>query len=143
MDTASLSGLLAPFGTIDDNSIVMSLKPSPPKKPKRVTALVPFKQIGGAFAAVCASGRKERGLEGVEVDWAEGKEPELIGWLKKTVHLGGETKKADGEDTPTTNLSLADYKISCSTPAPAPPSNGAFSSFPSTFVRTLSLVHAL
>ena len=77
------------------------------------------------------------------MDWAEGEEPELIGWLKKTVHLGGETKKADGEDTPTTNPSLADHKISCSTPAPAPASNGAFSSFPSTFVRTLSLVHAL
>ena len=71
----------------------MSLKPSPPKKPKRATALVPFKQIGDAFAAVCASERADRGLKDVEITWAEGKEPELIGWLKKMGKLGGTTDK--------------------------------------------------
>ena len=62
VDAASLSGLFGPFGTIDDNSIVISLGPSPPKKLKRVTALVLFKQIGSAFAAVCSSGRTENVL---------------------------------------------------------------------------------
>lgn len=78
-----LTVLLAPFGSIESADIVLSLKPSPPKKPKRGTALVPFKQIGDAFAAVCSSGSAARGLQDIEVSWAEGKEPGLIGWLKK------------------------------------------------------------
>ena len=76
------------------------------------------------------------------MDWAEGKEPEVIGWLKKTAYLGGEAKKADGDGTQTNPL-LAGHKISSSEPAPSPTYNGAFTSFPSTFVRAPSLVHAL
>ncbi|RDX53789.1 DnaJ-domain-containing protein [Lentinus brumalis] len=109
-EASSLGALLTPFGPLDDTSIVLSLKPAPPKKPKRVTALVPFKQIGGAFAAVCASGRADSGLGDIEVAWAEGKEPELIGWLKKMGQLGGEGAAAG-----------------------KPASDTAFSSFPSTF----------
>ncbi|KAI9063666.1 DnaJ-domain-containing protein [Trametes sanguinea] len=135
--SASIGALLSPFGAIDDSSIVLSLKPSPPKKPKRGTALVPFKQIVGAFGAVCASGLAQNGLADIEVDWAEGKEPELIGWLKKMGKLGPPTDGAKaGESKPAatpaqeTPLS-ADY--STAAPKSQTSSSDAFSSFPSTF----------
>jgi len=121
----SISSLLAPFGAVDTGDILVSLKPAPPKKPKRGIALVPFKQIGDAFAVVCASGREERGLKDIEVSWAEGKEPELIEWLKKLGKLGsgGQEKKAASADA--TSKSPASN-------APAE-SDATFSSFPSTF----------
>ncbi|OSD07994.1 DnaJ-domain-containing protein [Trametes coccinea BRFM310] len=135
---ASIGALLSRFGAVDDSSIVLSLKPSPPKKPKRGTALVPFKQIVGAFGAVCASGLAQNELADIEVDWAEGKEPELIGWLKKMGKLGrtADGAKATGESKPSatpaqqTHLS-ADY--SSAAPKSQTPSSDAFSSFPSTF----------
>lgn len=122
----SISSILSPFGTVDTGDILVSLKPAPPKKPKRGIALVPFKQIGDAFAVVCASGREERGLKDVEVSWAEGKEPELIGWLKKMGKLGSgrQEKKTD---------SGAHSPPSLKTPADSA-SDTPFSSFPSTFV---------
>lgn len=139
-DASSIGTLLTPLGSLDKSTIVLSLKPAPPKKPKRGTALVPFKQIGGAFAAVCASGRAESGLKDIEIDWAEGKEPELIGWLKKMGHLGGApgkdgANKANYAPPPASE----DYNTSTSTStsvpsAQLPPSDLAFSSFPSTFV---------
>ncbi|KAI0735371.1 DnaJ domain-containing protein [Earliella scabrosa] len=134
-DASSISKLLAPFGPLDDSSIVLSLKPVPPKKPKRGTALVPFKQIGGAFAAVCASGRAESGLGDIEVDWAEGKEPELIGWLKKMGQLGGQERGSGANVRPTaTPTTSVDSKPSTSSPTVVPPqSESSFSSFPSTF----------
>ncbi|KAH8107320.1 DnaJ domain-containing protein [Phellopilus nigrolimitatus] len=74
---SALSSLLSQFGEIDTSSIIG-------------TALVPFKQIGGAFSAACASGRKEYGLEGVEVTWAGRKEPPILEWLKKQGKLSAE-----------------------------------------------------
>ena len=93
----SLAALLQPFGDTDTGSIVLSIKTKTSKKKKissdevRLgTALVPFKRIGDAFAAVCASGIKDRGLEGVQITWAgnSGEEPELIAWLKRHGKLG-------------------------------------------------------
>ncbi|KAJ6462699.1 hypothetical protein DFH09DRAFT_1382703 [Mycena vulgaris] len=57
-----LSALLSPFGATDTESIIISSDPSRKtrdKPPKFGTALPPFTQIGGAFAAVCASGRAD------------------------------------------------------------------------------------
>ncbi|KAL0959589.1 hypothetical protein HGRIS_011298 [Hohenbuehelia grisea] len=88
---SGLAALLAPFGDVDASSIVLSMKPpkkAPTKPPKYATALVPFKRVGDAFAAVCASQRPEHGLDGVEVGWVEGKEPPLLSWLKKMGKLG-------------------------------------------------------
>ncbi|KIK63066.1 hypothetical protein GYMLUDRAFT_41377 [Collybiopsis luxurians FD-317 M1] len=88
---ASLASLFAPFGATDVETIILSLKPpkkAPHKPPKHGTALVPFRRIGDAFAAVCASDRAERGLGGIEVGWIGGVEPETLGWLKKKGHLG-------------------------------------------------------
>ena len=74
--TELLATLLQPFGKTDSDSIVLSIEAKTSKKMSSLdkvklgTALVPFKRIGDAFAAVCASGVKERGLEGVQISWA-------------------------------------------------------------------------
>ncbi|KAL4254617.1 Pre-mRNA-splicing and ERAD-associated protein [Abortiporus biennis] len=131
LTTASaIAELLSTFGKVDTDEIVISLKPSPPKKPKRGIALVPFKQIGDAFGVVCASGITERGLKDVEISWAEGKEPDLIGWLKKMGKLGSqrkEGKSTESASTPQTSSS------SDTRPASSETDSNAFSSFPSTF----------
>ncbi|KAI0777661.1 DnaJ domain-containing protein [Trametes elegans] len=144
---SSIGTLLTPFGSIDESSIVLSLKPIPPKKPKRGTALVPFKQIGGAFAAVCASGRAENGLGGIEVDWAEGKEPELIEWLKRMGKLGPSTTPANAsvEESRTAysqTPASSNYKTSASGTATQTTSTSGFSSFPSTFPDLDATPHA-
>jgi DnaJ family protein C protein 17 len=128
---ASISAFLQQFGATDIDSIVLSIKPpkkAPTKAPKFATALVPFNQIGDAFAAVCASGRPERGLEGIEVGWAEGKEPEILGWLKKIGKLGAvgtpqlhSLERSKGEKA---QVPQAQTRADSST----------FSSFPGTFV---------
>lgn len=130
VDAASIAAVLAPFGTIDESAIVFSQKPVHPKKPKRVIALVPFAEIGGAFAAVCASECMEHSLQGVEVTWAGGVEPELIGWLKKTGQLGGAT---NGTSTP----SRAGKSLSSTRQPAASVLDSGFSSLPSTFVCPL------
>ncbi|KAF8637915.1 hypothetical protein AX17_002537 [Amanita inopinata Kibby_2008] len=140
---SAIASLLSSFGSIDADSIVLSLKASKKstpedKKPKYGTALVPFKQIGNAFAAVCATGKPERGLAGVEITWVGGKEPQILGWLKKMGKLGG---------PPQINNPTQDYKPSESSTdsqnqrASSPQAKmrrsgagtGSFSSFPSTF----------
>ena len=127
----SLFPLASRFGTVESSEIVISLKPAPPKKPKRGIALVPYKQISDAFAAVCASGREDRGLKDIEISWAEGKEPELIGWLKKMGKLGGSPKDLHKDSPQSQSGSPAPRSESTSTP---------FSTFPSSFVRLLSLM---
>lgn len=86
----SIAALLSPFGSVDAESIVISLKnkSSSGKPPKYVTALVPFRQIGSAFAAVCASNQGV--LNGVEAGWVGGQEPEILVWLKKMGKLGAQ-----------------------------------------------------
>ncbi|KAI0697034.1 hypothetical protein BC835DRAFT_804066 [Cytidiella melzeri] len=126
-----LGALLASFGAVESSDIVLSLKPAPPKKAKRGTALIPFKQIGDAFAAVCSTGSAARGLQDIDVSWAEGKEPELISWLKKIGKLGGDTTfKSPPDPSATTSV----HSISPGTAAPISSSpSSPFSSFPSTF----------
>ncbi|TFK46778.1 DnaJ-domain-containing protein [Heliocybe sulcata] len=136
----ALSALLAPFGPADAASIVLSMKPSkkhPNKPPKFATALVPFKQIGDAFGAVCASGRKERGLGDVEVTWAEGKEPEILGWLKKMGKLGGVEKlEKTARQEPAPSVSGGE-KAANPQERPAANPSTPFSSFPSSFPTSL------
>jgi len=96
--STAVCSLLAPFGALDAGSAVLSLKP--PAKPKRAVVLVPFDKVVAAFAAVGASGRKEHGLEGVEITWAGGAEPELIGWLRKTGKLGTVGSNSSSSSTP-------------------------------------------
>ncbi|KAF8074875.1 DnaJ domain-containing protein [Lyophyllum atratum] len=127
----SIAKLMATFGETDADSIVLSLKP--PKKAankpaKFGTALVPFKQIGDAFAAVCASGRPERGLEGVEVSWVGGKEPPILVWLKKMGKLGAPPPLAPKQAGAEVGKEQAGLPQTQSTPDPS-----SFSSFPTSF----------
>lgn len=133
----SLTALLSQFGATDTSEVVLSLKPSPPKNPKRGTALISFKQIGDAFAAVCASGRAERGLKDIEISWAEGKEPELIGWLKKMGKLGGAPKQElSTPSKPVPTSSSSQIRSSGTLPGQSKPASGStpFSTFPASFV---------
>jgi DnaJ family protein C protein 17 len=126
---AALAAVLGTFGAVDAEASVVSLKPpkkAPHKPPKNATALIVFTTIGAAFAAVDASGRRERGLEGIEVCWAGGGEPPLIGWLKKKGMF--QNSHAQGSPPPGTPLSTS--------AAPAvPPQGKTFPSFPDTYVR--------
>lgn len=140
--SAAVCALLAPFGALDAESAVLSLKP--PAKPKRAVVLVPFDKVVAAFAAVGASGRKEWGLEGVEITWAGGTEPELIGWLRKTGKLGSAssaskpttTTPATAKQGPSTGTARSDESQktgSASSFSFVSGSTDGFSSFPSTF----------
>ncbi|KAJ7043461.1 hypothetical protein C8F04DRAFT_1072145 [Mycena alexandri] len=131
--SAALAALLAPFGATDADSIVISSKApkkSPDKPPKHATALVPFKQIGDAFAAVCASGRVDRGMDGIEVGWIGGKEPEILVWLKKMGKLSAQPPPPSVAAKPTSN---APGSAQLPQTAPSAASASPFSSFPTTF----------
>jgi len=81
----ALATLLRPFGALDENAILLSIKPpkkNPTKPPKFATALVTFQKIQAAFGAVSASGQKARGLENVDIAWAKGVEPEVVRRLR-------------------------------------------------------------
>ena len=113
LTTASaLASQLAVFGPVDTGAIVLSMKPNkrqPEKPPKFATALVPFEKAGDAYACFCSAGKAERGLEGVEITWVAGEEPEIIRWVRSQGHT--------------------------STLSAAPESAGVpFSSFPTSFV---------
>ncbi|KAG6813153.1 hypothetical protein H0H92_013559 [Tricholoma furcatifolium] len=129
----SIAKLMATFGQTDVESIVLSLKP--PKKDvnkpaKTGTALVPFKQIGDAFAAVCASGRPERGLNGIEVGWVGSKEPPILAWLKKMGKLG--TPPPPKLSQPSAQNVTSSRNVQ-SPQAPSTSDGSPFSSFPSSF----------
>jgi len=116
----SLAALLQPFGNTDKDLIVISIneKTSKKKKSHEVklgTALVSFKRIGDAFAAVCASRVKERGLEGVQITWAgnSGGEPELIAWLKRHGKLGAPSEPAKEQKPSTPNPGLVSPPVVC------------------------------
>ena len=145
----AITTLLAQFGSIDSDSIVLSLKPpkkAPKKPPKTGVALVPFRQISGAFAAVCASGREDRGLEEMEIGWAEGKEPPIIGWLRKQGKLGVSTLNStspadvDGRGEKFASPTRTSGSLFNDTTKPSVSGISSFSSFPETFV---SVNHAL
>lgn len=99
---------------------MLSIKTKASKKKKSAsdevklgTALIPFKRIGDAFAAVCASGVKERGLEGVQIFWAgnSGEEPELIGWLKRHGKLGTSSEAAKEQKPSTSSPHLVSFSV--------------------------------
>ena len=99
----ALATLLRPFGALDENSVLLSIKPPkkhPTKPPKFATALVTFQKIQGAFGAVGASGQEARGLENVDIAWAKGVEPEIVQRLRTqggSVHVlnGASVLQAD------------------------------------------------
>jgi len=137
----AISAFLSRFGLTDESSIVLSLSlknktsSKPDKTPKTGSALVPFKQIGNAFAAVCASGRKELGMDGVKVTWVNGKEPAILGWLRKMGKLGGIGAGTGTQKQPVSPSSMdAGIKAELPQNKTRDSSSAPFSSFPSSFV---------
>jgi len=98
----TIAAYLAPFGAVDIDSIVFSMKTKTKSKsksksstdssaPTHATALVPFKNISDAYASVCASASKSsststmsRGvdLKDMDITWVNNKEPLILGWLR-------------------------------------------------------------
>ncbi|QRV75955.1 DnaJ domain protein [Ceratobasidium sp. AG-Ba] len=114
--TEAIAAQLAVFGPVDTGAIVLSIKQNkkqPEKPPKFATALVPFEKAGDAYACYCSAGKEERGLNGVEIGWAAGDEPEIVRWLRKQ----GQTNASD---------------------ATATQPDGPFSSFPMSFPQNAS-----
>ena len=136
----SIAKLMSPFGQVDKDSIVLSLK-SPKKNldkpPKYGTALVPFKQIGDAFAAVCASGKRERGLDGIEIGWVGGKEPPILVWLKKMGKLGTPLPPSGPKKTSDDEEGNVGKSAGLSQTQPTTDSS-PYTSFPSSFVCPIS-----
>jgi len=136
---SSLKSLLSPFGTADEALTFLSLKPPkkyPDKPAKYATAVVPFNKIGDAFAAVCASGREERGLKGIEIGWAgdKGKEPEIIGWLRKKGKLGREAKSTSASKSASPSADrVTGVKAETPQSKTRPSDSFAYSSFPTSF----------
>jgi DnaJ family protein C protein 17 len=117
----ALAGHLRRYGEIDEGTVVMSQKAKKSKKSKGlsdgemiVTALVPFNQLGAAFAVV--SSAESLKIRGMDVTWADGSEPPILGWLRERGELGGPAAKR-AEPLPTTTA----------------PDGTTFSSFPSSF----------
>jgi DnaJ family protein C protein 17 len=141
--SATIAKLLSPFGQTDVDSIVLSLKPpkkDPSKPPKFGTALVPFKQIGDAFAAVCASGKAERGLEGIEIGWVNGKEPPILVWLKKIGKLGGSAPAPTPQLANETDNGMGRYEKAGLPQTQTSSQPSLFSSFPTSFVGSLYFI---
>lgn len=143
LTTASaIASLLSQFGEVDTSSIVLSLKPpkkAPTKPPKNGTALAPFRQIGGALAAVGASGRQERGLEDVEITWAGGQEPPILDWLKKQGKLDpcSGAKEGGKPRQPGSPKPNVEKQPDIFSKLSSKPGLSSFSSFPDSFVRSL------
>jgi DnaJ family protein C protein 17 len=127
------------FGPVDKDGIVLSMKP--PKKaehkpPKYATAAVRFGKIADAHAAVCASGRADRGLEHFDIKWVGGTEPAVWSWSERMLKLN-EGRKASGKEkdavggVPTPSLPGTNGGLGQSA------AGSKFSSFPSSFVSIL------
>ncbi|KAG1865545.1 hypothetical protein DFJ58DRAFT_864754, partial [Suillus subalutaceus] len=121
----ALAAHLRRYGEIDEGMVVMSQKAKKSKKSKGlmiVTALVPFNQLGAAFAVVSsAESLKDRGME---VAWAGGSEPPILGWLRERGELGGSAAK---------RVELLPTKTA--------PEGTTFNSFPSSFVGLVDSVN--
>jgi DnaJ family protein C protein 17 len=147
------------FGPVDGDSIAFCMK-SPKKKPPYANAAVPFKTISDAHAAVCASGRADRGLDGFKIKWMDGSEPAVWSWAERMLKLK-EKEQRDATTTTTVPAMPAPAggarDVGDDTPAVSPTSIGnnargglpqdsgaqsspatsrQFSSFPSSFVRS-------
>ncbi|KAF7980869.1 hypothetical protein HWV62_36539 [Athelia sp. TMB] len=133
---SSLTRLLSQFGNTDEALSILSIKPAKSSKSKdRATAVVPFHKIGDAFAAVCASGRAERGLDGIEITWAgeKGKEPEILGWLRKRGELGTVEQPGTKPSAPPPQQSTGSSTAETPQTKTRDPGMSTYSSFPSSF----------
>lgn len=107
LDTPSaLASHLARFGEIDENAIVLLIKPKKSGKKEKstaakqgdpemiVNAAVTFTQISAAFGAI--SSRPKLKEQGMDVTWATGSEPLVLQWLRDRGELGGKASDKMG-----------------------------------------------
>jgi len=134
----AISNIVSRFGATDESTIVISTnlkgkKEKADKAPKMGRALVSFKQIGDAFAAVCASGRKDLGLDGIKIGWVRGEEPAILEWLRKMGKLNSPPSASASRQQ---NQSPTMSEIKAEVPQDQTKNSSVpFSSFPSSFVR--------
>ncbi|RXW17432.1 hypothetical protein EST38_g8422 [Candolleomyces aberdarensis] len=147
----NIASYLSPFGSVDVDSIVFSMKAKKSKSkskgsgeaaPTHATALVPFKTISDAYAAVTASSTRSSSsrvdLSNMEITWVNNKEPLILGWLKKMGKLSAEgtssnSSPAGGAANSTVDSNPNfDRSSTAATPTPfgAPAGSTPFSSFP-------------
>ncbi|KAJ2925377.1 hypothetical protein H1R20_g11684, partial [Candolleomyces eurysporus] len=145
----NIASYLSPFGSVDVDSIVFSMKAKKSKSkgsgeasPTHATALVPFKTISDAYAAVTASSTRSSSsrvdLSNMEITWVNNKEPLILGWLKKMGKLSaegtsGNSSLAGGAANSTVDSNpTPDRSSTAATPTPfgAPAGSTPFSSFP-------------
>jgi DnaJ homolog subfamily C member 17 len=141
-NSSAIASLFAQFGEIDRDSLVVSLKPpkkAPQKPPKYGTALIPFTKIGDAFAAVCASGRPERNLKGIEVGWIGSKEPQILVWLREMGKLNSNEPRAETMAGSGESSERATKAKALPPQAQTRVDTSTFSSFPSSFVSKIVL----
>ncbi|VDC07924.1 unnamed protein product [Peniophora sp. CBMAI 1063] len=135
----ALAGFLSErFGDMDSGSIVLTMKPpkkAPHKPPKHAVALVPFRRIGDAHAAVCAAGVESRGMGGIEVTWMgkDGGEPLILSWLRRMGKLGPQGAEGTAQSEATPGSAPATSTTESVLPQHSAPVSGTYSSFPSTF----------
>lgn len=146
----SIAEYLSPFGPVDTDSIVFSMKTKVSKAkskakdavpaaggsaaPTHGTALVPFKNIGDAYASVSAStlsSSSHVNLKGMEITWVNNNEPLILGWLKKMGKLPtpGSSKPTSASPPASTTTSSATNHAHSSVASQTPPANSPFSSF--------------
>ncbi|KAF9225755.1 DnaJ-domain-containing protein [Gyrodon lividus] len=151
LNTASaLASHLRRFGEIDEGAVVLSIKSKKVSKKKKtrvqdkvadedgegegekvVNAVVPFAQISSAFGAISSSpALKERGME---VSWAGGSEPPILGWLRDRGELGGKPKNTTTAPTPSNGASGRAQKTDEQLKTTDAANGAKFSTFPSTF----------
>lgn len=130
------------FGPVDKDGIVLSMKPSKKaehKPPKYATAAVRFGKIADAHAAVCASGRADRGLEHFDIKWVGGTEPAVWSWSERMLKLKEGRKPSGGEKgggVPTSSFA-GSTNDGLSQAGGQSAAGSQFSSFPSSFARIL------
>ncbi|KAG6336378.1 hypothetical protein ID866_2698 [Astraeus odoratus] len=147
LSTASaLAAHFKRFGEVDEDAIVLSVKPKKPGKKKKsvtqekcapdgqshvdmiVNALVTFNQISAAFGVI-SSGPKLK-EQGMEVAWAGGEsEPPILQWLRDRGELGRKSSEPFSG-------SAAEKHTSKTPQIPTSTDSSKFYSFPSTFPST-------
>ncbi|KAG8216900.1 hypothetical protein J3R82DRAFT_7171 [Butyriboletus roseoflavus] len=146
LSTASaLASHLKRFGEIDEGAVVLSIKPKKASKKKKsqekgadeagqgegervVNAVVPFSQISAAFAVVSSGPTLKE--QGMEVSWAGGSEPPILGWLRDRGELGGKFKGSIPSATPLDGVPGRNHRNEGRTDEPQA---AKFSTFPTTF----------
>ncbi|KAH7926157.1 DnaJ-domain-containing protein [Leucogyrophana mollusca] len=123
---SALAAHLRRFGEVDEGACVLSIKPAKKKKVTGdiVNAVVSFTQLGAAFGIVTS------GVEGMDVSWAGGSEPPILGWLRSKGKLGvksnnGQNHEREPSPQGKTKAELPQTKIAST--------GTAFSSFPASF----------